>query len=370
MDYGAVFREFDKSGNGAITARDFFAKLDDLGLQGLDHAHKYVTHVRNAQRCTRVPHVPCCCCAPRFFLLQKFDPNGDGYISLREFELFANGSGSGSGSSSVNRDVQRLLNKLRGRMRKFEAQGNSMREVFHALADGGGGNSNSLTYEQFARGLRDIGFKATPAELRALAAELDSDQGGSVEWPEFLALVRSGSGGRRSGAGAGASTPSGGSGGDSVVRNRERLLRLVRAKMVGDRLDARALFSQVFCDAGAASATSASFARGVEALGMRLSNTAAKRLMGKLARNSPEGRLTEGDFCLWVAKPDYEQFEYGLRGKVLLAAAQGRALNANQVMRDLDSGDTGKLSATQFRAAVRKLGLDLSDQEMQVLTSR
>jgi len=66
----------------------------------------------------------------------------------------------------------------------------------------------------------------------------------------------------------------------------------------------------------------------------------------------------------------YEEFEYGMRAKVLLAAAKGHALDARGVMRDMDTRRVDRLSRSQFKKALRKLHLDLSDQEATSLSTR
>ena len=277
VDYRDIFREFDTSNNGSIATRDFFAKLAELGFDNLDHTH-------------------------RFFLLSKFDSNHDGYIGLDEFTRFAESLGgvSTGAGGDVSRDSKELLAKLRRVLRQAQRSGTSVRELFDTLQEEGGSTTTSMSYAEFARGLRGIGFKATPDELRAMAQQFDADHGGRVEYQEFLAMVR---GTAKSSSGATAGTAS--STYDRTVRNRERLLRLVKARMVQDHANARTVFANVFCEPGRTSATAASFADGVAQLGMQISTSASKRLLSKLARNSPEGRLSEGDFCLFVQQPEY-----------------------------------------------------------------
>lgn len=150
--------------------------------------------------------------------------------------------------------------------------------------------------------------------------------------------------------------------------NKGRLRRLVRAKMVSERMSARTIFDRLFCDRGAIRSTAASFADGLSSLGMKLSNTAAKRLMKKLIQRRGEETLKPAEFVEFVSEPDPD--EVALRAVVLHAAAKGNSLNAHQTMSDMDTGDTGRLSRGQFARALKRLGMSMSDQETRKLADR
>ncbi|CAM9334375.1 unnamed protein product, partial [Phaeothamnion confervicola] len=152
----AAFGAFDKDKSGRIAITELEKGLRDLGLlEGIGPQQLAV-------------------------MMKRFDRDGDGEVSLREFLAFA-GRPYEKSDTGVERKLRRLVAKA-------EQMGTPLDEAFrHFDKDGDG----VVTGAEFEEGLRGLGVfqEFPPEDMAEVLRRFDADGDGGVSLPEFMRFL-------------------------------------------------------------------------------------------------------------------------------------------------------------------------------------
>lgn len=161
----AIFREFDKDGDGCVDAKEIQSGIERLNI------FCDISEVDSKA------------------VISQFDQDGDGKISLKEFISF------------FSSRVQQATNERFGKKR-LTILGKKFRELINTVVSSGGtiadlfshfdkDKSGSLTVTEFVDGLRGLKpfQELTEADFEGLVSLLDADGSGEVSLSEFQRFV-------------------------------------------------------------------------------------------------------------------------------------------------------------------------------------
>ncbi|KAH8072252.1 Ca2-binding protein [Aureococcus anophagefferens] len=331
-----AFEDMDANGSGKLSRRELGRALDDLGFR-LDRADVDA-------------------------LMARFDRDGDGKVSWKEFVAFADGGGAAllegdvddgdardpPGVAAVKREVKRLaksrdgppdrelrkstdarvIDSARDLRRSLEAMDieitrdeaadevrrlargrrNRLRDAFLEFDDNDSGKINK---REFRRALERLGFELSADDVDGLVDRFDVDGDGKVSYAEFVGWCDRG-------AGAGARE-----------EDQDDVLKLLR-DACRDRLDGgsspRAVFERLDRD-GDGTVDEDEFARGC----------------GSSAELAPTSSAPQ---------------------------RRSRAPDYRRAFRDLDADGSGRLERREFRRGLEKLGFEFDGGEFDRVVER
>ena len=128
-------------------------------------------------------------------LVQRFDYNSNGYITMNDFLRFARASkgssskgSKGSKGSSRQSSKQQLANDVRKIIQHSEtSKGLSLRDAFGAFDKN---SSGTISRKECTEMLRRLGFHSTEEESRFLFSMMDENNDDAVQLSEFQRFVR------------------------------------------------------------------------------------------------------------------------------------------------------------------------------------
>jgi len=302
-DYAKVFRAFDVDGSGGVDRREFRAGLEDMGFE------------LNSQDLTAV--------------LDHFDANGDGKISVAEFARFAESDVVGKVATALRREMRRLKRRKGGDF--------ALKDAFRRIDRNGSG---AISRGELDAELDRLGVRLTARELDDVLARFDRDGDGRVDYDEFSRFAETAKPGE-----------------DAIL---DRLRALVR-RALGDGLSLGDCFKHFDRD-GSGDLDELEFERGLKKLGVSVTSIEVAHLMDEFASRR-SGCIRYEDFSQAVSPAGESEPEgvAAVRSEVRrLAKSRSGAPDYARVFRDLDRDGAGALSARDLRRGLERMGFEVS----------
>ncbi|XP_037948978.1 uncharacterized protein LOC119680298 [Teleopsis dalmanni] len=167
-EYRDIFKVFDKDGNGYITAKELKDVMESLGAN--------VTQTQLQE------------------LIQEVDLDGNGTIDFSEFLILMSRQKKGavgyrinvkSKRAAVDRFVETASKRMRIK-RLTPEQIAKFKEAFSLFDKDSDGN---ITQNELETVMRSLGAKPTAKQLKSMMDEADIDDGGTIDFTEFLILM-------------------------------------------------------------------------------------------------------------------------------------------------------------------------------------
>ncbi|GBG34328.1 Calmodulin [Hondaea fermentalgiana] len=339
-------RRYDQDGSGCIRLRDLGRVLRACDCSLPPAKLRAVAHIMAALRDggQRVNY-------EHFFahLLQPRDAQHGGAMTASEFEAGVDGH-DGTRMPTFEEVETKIRNAVRA---EGFADGHDLDDELARLDHDGDGKVSATV---LARALPRLlgGLELTPGELQTVIEHFDHDQSGRIDVSELAVLVEL----RDVDVD------------ELVVRVKEELREQAR---MGTRLEEN--FAQADAN-GDGQLSRREFRKCLDQLlppGRRLSNREVRRLMDRFdpARN---GRVDYQAFCELCAPSEIEMLalEAKVRDKVRGVASRSRGgpVDLKKAFALFDAGGHGKVSRRDFQQACDRLGLALSENELELLLQR
>ncbi|KAJ1448797.1 hypothetical protein M885DRAFT_449791, partial [Pelagophyceae sp. CCMP2097] len=284
-------------------------------------------------------------------VLDHFDANGDGKISVAEFARFAESDVVGKVATALRREMRRLKRRKGGDF--------ALKDAFRRIDRNGSG---AISRGELDAELDRLGVRLTARELDDVLARFDRDGDGRVDYDEFSRFAETAKPGE-----------------DAIL---DRLRALVR-RALGDGLSLGDCFKHFDRD-GSGDLDELEFERGLKKLGVSVTSIEVAHLMDEFASRR-SGCIRYEDFSQAVSPAGESEPE----GFVKFAAGDGDASNALRTLRrevdrfsrsrnfslrgafaDLDRDGSGRVSGREFKRELSRLGFEVSAAELDDLVMR
>eukprot|EP00947_MAST-08B_sp_MAST-8B-sp1_P005014 g5014.t1 len=334
FDIHRPFRHFDRQRKGYIKRDDFEEGLEQLGFSLTD--------------------------AEMLLLLDRFDADGDGRITYQEFIDFVDdgddhygGGGGSSSSSSSSRGADRIVEKLRDLVREARNKGVHYAESFAHFDPK---QKGYISRTDFGRGLDDLGLDVRGGELDELMDRFDPNGDGKIDYFEFLRVV----------------APHGERAYKTkdVVKVVDKLRLMIRKRARQKGGSFRDPFD--FFAAGQRKFGLGELESGLRELmdDVRLSRTDLEDIFDHMDLNR-DGKVRYNEFVVFVEDEFFGEVEDHVRVEVMRQAERwDGSMDLEKVFDKWDRDGSGRVSKSEFGRGCEKLGLDLSEIELQRLMRR
>ena len=255
---------------------------------------------------------------------------------------------NGHGRAYKSRDVVKLVDTLRLKIRKRARNAGGLRDPFNFFA----AKRRSFGIGELSSGLRDLlDTKVARADVEDIFEHMDLNRDGKVRYNEFLIFVEDEFFGE--------------------VEQRVRSMIMRQAQRWDGDFDLRAVFEKFDRD-DSGRVSKKEFSRGLAKLGLDLSEVEARRLVNRFDVDG-DGQLDYQDFVEFAEdgrkRHDSTSAIVPKFRKEMQHLAEGRdgSVDPWRVFRELDRSRSGRVNKQDFERGMEKMGLGLSSREVRQL---